>query len=672
MEYKIKVYGDNILECERALDLIMEGINFKEGKSKKEFIKGNLFVPTFKIIGKNSYFVTLFPGIKKNRWGINVYEELITGNGGTLSEGADALITVEEILNSNTVEKPVLAIEFSSALPAGNNSWQRSGRALSFSQANIPYIYVTEIGGNELDSNGNIKAIRWPSSALILSYILNTIRKNTINLISYKLSPVSSKELRTEYSFLKDDHSLQKLVYNAITSNDLEECRKEILEIDKIIYNKRAKPEENYFSINNSFDPNKFFNKCDIEKLKWKKKISIPTSESFKKIKELLNNFCYSSYSRDSLPFGTLPKGRIGYFTRDLSKIYPDDQIKELKNFLKNKNKDVIFTLINGFKPKGEDSRPDRGVIPFIKMLFGNEIPIITIIFGPVPKYHLNRFRDGKYSELANSNGLFSTIFTGTDYLIIDTLNNENADSIFIKNDIKNLNIISPSSSNYLKTKLEELPEKFGENDVDTFIHMFFEHGFDDIFESFSNPPGGDWSGISILKNSFEYRWISLPRAPKNINVKRPDHIFQIDSNTLLSIESKDQYKTLIKSEKNVGPNMIAYLEKLLFIRPINAIRKKGEKYFQSYNKNIDVKEIQQLTSVAFISKNDNDISFSSLRELLSFTNTDMVFGIKIISIFDIEIHFYSTNQKITNLLESKTNKVITNFNKVTIINVKN
>ncbi|WP_317944763.1 hypothetical protein [Carnobacterium maltaromaticum] len=665
MDYKVKVYGDNILECERALTLIYEGVLLSEGTARKSFTKGNLFVPTFEIQGKNNYEVVLFPGLKKGRWNLNVYDELVTGNGGSLSEGADALITVERNIDGKMYEVPCLAIEFSSALPAGNNSWQRSGRALSFSQSNIPFIYATEVGGNELDSNGKIKATRWPTSALILSYLLNSSRKNVINLIHYKLSPVSTKELKNEYSFLKDDTTLQEIAYNSIISKNLTSSWTKMLNIDTKTYKLLAKKNENYAEINGDFDPTKFISGIKKQKLKWSKKISVPTSNSFKNFKELLTEYCYSPYSKESLPFGMLPKENINSFFSKLETIYSAEQLLDLKNKILKNNKNIVFALINGFKPTGNDSRPDRGVIPFIRMLFGDDIPVITVVFGPVPNHHLKMLHEEKLNELANGNGLFSAILTGSDYLIVDTIKNGNNKAIFLHNTIKNLNKTDTISLKYLNNQLTELPKKIGETDVDTLIHMLFEHGFDDVFESFSNPPGGDWSGISILQNDNEYRWISLPRAPKN--VKRPDHIFQLDSNTLLSIESKDYYSTLIKKEKNVGPHMINYLQKLLFTRPINSVRKIGDKYFNYYNKSINLNNITQLTSAAFISKSDKDITHSSLQELLMVTSTDMVFGIKVLNINDVEIHYLSTNEKITNLLSSKSNKVIIGFNVIKI-----
>ncbi|HEM5148837.1 TPA: hypothetical protein U1262_002173, partial [Streptococcus suis] len=188
-------------ECERAINLIQKAIELHEGEVTKEFIEGNLITPSFILSSKNTYKITLYSGTASNRWNIDIYQEIIKDNGGTLREGADAIITIVSKGNNSYQEEARLAFEFSSALPAGNNSWQRSGRALSFSQAKVPYIYSTEVGGYELDNNGNKKATRQASSSLVLSYILNSRRKQILNLIHYRLSPSASEQIKKQFSF---------------------------------------------------------------------------------------------------------------------------------------------------------------------------------------------------------------------------------------------------------------------------------------------------------------------------------------------------------------------------------------------------------------------------------------------------------------------------------------
>lgn len=149
---KLNVYGDNILECERALSYLETGIIRQEkGILTKELIDGFIITPQYNIKGKkNEYVITLYPGVNRGRWNHDIYDTLFTKNGIKLTETCDVILTLFE----NNIEKPILAIEFSSALPAGNNTWQRSGRALCFSRLGIPYIYAVEVGAHELDGTG--------------------------------------------------------------------------------------------------------------------------------------------------------------------------------------------------------------------------------------------------------------------------------------------------------------------------------------------------------------------------------------------------------------------------------------------------------------------------------------------------------------------------------------
>lgn len=80
-------------------------------------------------------------------------------NGGILREGADSYIS--EVIGKE--EKFVLAIEYCSALPAGNNAWQRNGRALSSVLAGVPYLFMAELGGVELNGKREVIAARKPN-----------------------------------------------------------------------------------------------------------------------------------------------------------------------------------------------------------------------------------------------------------------------------------------------------------------------------------------------------------------------------------------------------------------------------------------------------------------------------------------------------------------------------
>ena len=77
-------------------------------------------------------------------------------------------------------------------------------------------------------------------------------------------------------------------------------------------------------------------------------------------------------------------------------------------------------------------------------------------------------------------------------------------------------------------------------------------------FEGMCNPPGGDWSGFSVIDRDYENRWLSLPRESDTISGKRPDHILELfnvfERPLLLSVESKEKSADL---ENDVGIKLI-------------------------------------------------------------------------------------------------------------------
>lgn len=83
-----------------------------------------------KMTTKNSdtLFFKFFPGFNKNtsdRWTSNIFQ-LLKDNGSFLNETPDVLLTEETDDN----EKILLAIEFCSALQAGNQAWQRNRESI--------------------------------------------------------------------------------------------------------------------------------------------------------------------------------------------------------------------------------------------------------------------------------------------------------------------------------------------------------------------------------------------------------------------------------------------------------------------------------------------------------------------------------------------------------------
>ena len=257
-----------------------------------------------------------------------------------------------------------------------------------------------------------------------------------------------------------------------------------------------------------------------------------------------------------------------------------------------------------GFKPRGDDARPDRGLVPFVRMLTGKEASILTFVYGPAPKESWKLFETNP-RKLASINGLWEAIFSASDAVLVDSATSKRKLNIlkdeFYNKDFKPINkniIVLPN------------PAKIGENDVDTILHTFLTQNKSlKIFEGMCNPPGGDWSGISILeqKNDIEYRWLSLPRVSQT-DAKRPDHVFQFLGLTskpiLLSVESKENSTEL---ESEIGIRLNRYLYDLLKT-PANAERKSNSEKWNYSEYNLLKNDFLFASAVAFIRVKNDDI----------------------------------------------------------------
>lgn len=552
MIYNYRIHGDNIVECKRTLSLISEAL----GK-QATLIKSLVYKPTYSI--KNSstvtYHFTLLSG--HNRWGINLTECLLK-SGGVLRECADSYVTKIE----NGIETILFAIEYCSALPAGNNAWQRNGRAYSCIMSGIPYLYFAELGGVELDENRIIKSQRFPNPLVPFSYISASKANGSLCLPVYKPHPSITETLfdNLRESFGLDDSLniiksiLKEEPYVDYVNNLINKC----IYLVKILSSGRR-----YIDTLRNDEWINFLNYKNKAKwllnnsshLIWNKKISnkIPTTKSFNKF----FNYC--------LGLGCLSIG-----SRDLPIcLIPEDKKKQLLKFLTQNYKNIKFDLgdkplaivwITGFKPHGDDSRPDRGLCPLSKMILGNSANILAVIYGPALKETWDTF-ENDIEQLEEENGLWQSILKIADYVLVDSSTSKN--KLFYKNET----VISANKKQVkFKCKIDSLD--YSEQDTDTSIHQLLVDLEDKgIYECMCNPPGGDWSGVSIYIKDKEYRWTSLPRVSK-IGGKRPDHLFQINiGNKLyyLSIESKKNARDL---EEIIGPKLEWYVNDLFSSNP--------------------------------------------------------------------------------------------------------
>ena len=327
--------------------------------------------------------------------------------------------------------------------------------------------------------------------------------------------------------------------------------------------------------------------------------------------------------SRD-MPFGIIKKEDRANIASILHRLYPsfDNEIIET---IGNSSKDMIMCIMKGFKPRGDDNRPDRGILPLVRMLTNKNVDVISFIYGPMIERNYNLLLTNPY-KLASSSGFWRAILSLSDYVLIDSPPvgemYDDKELLLDNRQLKNEYLQHSKPSELVTPIFDNGVREYHEDDVDTGIHFLFTHILKQIsFEGMCNPPGGDWSGFSVIQNAFEYRWLSLPRVSnsiagrRNINPvvgvlgKRPDHIIEIegfsDLPLLLIIESKEKSADL---ELNVGEGLIKYVETLMgYVASVERrISPIGEWHISS--KHVAHNDFEKITAAAYL-KNTSDNS---------------------------------------------------------------
>lgn len=214
----LNIHGDNIVECERAFKLCKKALNVETSSIA---IESTVFCPCYNASSEtDEYIFTFFPGY--GRWNKDILSLLHTEKD-SLREAPDVVIT--EIIND--IEKPLLAIEYCGALPAGNQAWQRSGRGYSTGKSKVPYLYIAELGGYELDSNRNRKAARTPNPAIPFSYITYS-KEYSMVLPIYEKSPGCDEESERLYQNVFSEKQLIEIVECILLGKEYTEAEKEL------------------------------------------------------------------------------------------------------------------------------------------------------------------------------------------------------------------------------------------------------------------------------------------------------------------------------------------------------------------------------------------------------------------------------------------------------------
>ncbi|MGH2612693.1 MAG: hypothetical protein ACRDFB_06535, partial [Rhabdochlamydiaceae bacterium] len=393
----------------------------------------NIIVPSYSIqtIEKEIFEVELLGG--HDRWNVNFNTEL-TKYGAPLREATDAYIT--KVSKDDKTEELLLAIEFCNALPAGNNAWQRNGRAVTCAEIGIPYFYFAEIGGVELDGDRKVKAPRFPNPIVPFSYLTSSKSLNVVCVPIYEAHPAITNELRKKFTHIFGKEASLNLLKSIIEQSQINDAMDVLIEkgttLVKILSNDRKRVDtfrtlewEEFLKISSGQKKAEWI-KNHPNKQIWKKKSSdkVNVTKSFKTLLTKTQELNLLSIGAKEIPICLVANGNVKKLATLLKEIYSADKINVLANAIEKKNIPLIIVWITGFKPRGDDSRPDRGLVPLARMLFGNDIDILTIVFGPAGKQTWKTFKDNT-PKLATDNGLWQAVLNLSNYVLADSATSE-------------------------------------------------------------------------------------------------------------------------------------------------------------------------------------------------------------------------------------------------------
>lgn len=611
--YNFHLHGDNIVECERTVALIRHALADITRSFRGPY--GSPVCPSYDLTleGINSPLVlTLYPGF--GRWNHDILD-LIRRRGGTLREAADVILT--GVADGN--ETPLLAIEYCGALPAGNQAWQRSGRAYSFGKARVPYLYVAELGGYELGEGRVRKAARLPNPAVPFSYVAFSLTNETPTLPVFITSPGADETSRATYAAVFAEVELVALIRATLLGQD-DETVTNALRLKALAFVETkadaSRPgrtltprqwEQAYEALKNGQSLVDFL--AANARLSWSKVAYIaaitPTARELMNLTATLAIGLTSS----ELPMCIVPRESRAAFAEAVEHLCEGRIQPDFLAWLRQ-DRHLSICWVMGFKPKGDDARPDRGLPPLTRMLIGKDDDLLTVIYGPAPASTWSRL-DTDPRQLIITNGLWEAILDVSDAVLVDSA----TDGIRRHGYLRSHWHEAPVRADIKLVFVEPKPLHLGENDVDTVLHLLLaRYGGASIFEGMCNPPGGDWSGVSLqtLDRAAELRWLTLPRVSAE-EAKRPDHVFQFFSHTrapiILSVESKESAASV---EVGIGPRLTSYVLALLSA-PASIERLTQTISWSHSTTKLDARRFTMASAVAFIS--DREPHIVSVRE---------------------------------------------------------
>lgn len=616
-----RIHGDNIVECERIANLIIKAINPDE-------MKTNLISPSTAAIEiKGNYEnnpirwkLELLPGFNKNtkrRWEENIFDALKEA-GSFFDETPDAIVTHID----GDKEQIILGIEFCSALQAGNQAWQRSARAFSTGRTGCPYLYIVDFVKYELDNTTRErKNLRFPNAAVPYSYV--NYSKTTGNFVAqlYVRSEEFDKSRDESIATFNDSDFgtdilgvyIAKLMIGLNTSKEEEIILNKNMNVVRFLANHFDNSvnfsADEWKEIYDLTDDNIVDYAVDKKRFCFHKTIAAKSNHGVSaEVINLVDQLSVGLASRD-LPFGIIPADKRQAFAKRLHELYPSADAEVIKNVGRS-DKHMIIAIFKGFKPRGDDNRPDRGLLPLAAMLSSTDIDVLTYMYGPLIEGNL-KLLDSDPIALSKRNGLWRSILALSNYVVLDVpvlaKKKYDAERVYDTSNIKDFYTIQGVDKELNNKKaFSSVPVNFGEDDVDTGIHYLFTHILGEYcFEGMCNPPGGDWSGFSVIDGDNENRWLSLPRVSDVVNGKRPDHILELfgvfDKPLLLSIESKERSADL---ETDVGTKLVTYIKKLMeFIPSAKRIVTPSVEDWTWGDKKVEFNKFETISAAAYLRK---------------------------------------------------------------------
>lgn len=590
----LRIHGDNIIECERALRVIARALSLEIS-----FVASPIYFPRY-ALGENSktrFDVELLAG--HARWNVNL-QNVLRAHGAPLREATDAVITN---YSADGTETLLFALEFSSALPAGNNAWQRHGRALTCATIGAPFLYFAEVGGMELGTARVFKAPRFPNPIIPFSYLTADELFQTICVPVYVASPTLRAEMRAEFSPALGQDSGLALIRSLLTELPFDNIHSELktraLRMTELLARRRKRTdtwranEWSEFLACDTYDARKQW--LEMHSKGWQKKsgAKVRTSQTFQELRNLFSRIGCLTIGGGDIPLCWIPADKRPQLANEIGVLYENKMPRTWGRWIGARNEPLFVVWVTGFKPDGEDSRPDRGLLPLLRMLVGYDAEVLTIVSGPARPAMWARLRR-EPQRLAEQNGLWEAILGLSNAVLADSVTL--SEPIWLK-----LPDLSQPAPKKISFAAATSPTLFSEQDVDTALHLLFgQGGTETVFEGLCNPPGGDWSGLSLLnwQTRTEYRWTSLPRVSAH-GGKRPDHVIQFnvnDKNILLAIESKSHARTL---EMKIGPRLGRYVEQLIQT-PATISRSREQAWHMARELRYATQEIEIISGGAF------------------------------------------------------------------------